>query len=40
MTELYKSPVIFDAKAHTYTLNGTRLSGVTAIVKWMCQKMY
>ena len=40
MTELYKSPVIFDAKAHTYTLNGTRLSGVTAIVKWLFPDTY
>lgn len=33
--ELYESPVIFDRKAHTYTLNGVRLSGVTGMIE--CQ---
>lgn len=39
-TELKKSPVIFDEGAHTYTLDGVRLSGVTAIVKWMFPDTY
>ena len=38
--ELKKSPVIFDEGAHTYTLDGVRLSGVTAIVKWMFPDTY
>lgn len=38
--ELKKSPVIFDEAAHTYTLEGVRLSGVTAIVKWMFPDTY
>ena len=38
--ELKKSPVIFDERAHTYTLDGVRLSGVTAIVKWMFPDTY
>ena len=38
--ELKKSPVIFDENAHTYTLDGVRLSGVTAIVKWMFPDTY
>lgn len=38
--ELKKSPVIFDEAAHTYTLDGVRLSGVTAIVKWMFPDTY
>lgn len=40
MKTLHKSPVIFDAGTHTYTLNGDRLSGVTAIVKWMFPETY
>ena len=38
--ELKKSPVIFDEGMHTYTLDGVRLSGVTAIVKWMFPDTY
>lgn len=38
--ELKKSPVIFDEGAHTYTLDGVRLSGVTAIVKWLFPDTY
>lgn len=38
--ELKKSPVFFDEAAHTYTLEGVRLSGVTAIVKWMFPDTY
>lgn len=38
--ELKKSPVTFDEAAHTYTLEGARLSGVTAIVKWMFPDTY
>lgn len=38
--ELKKSPVIFDEGKHTYTLDGVRLSGVTAIVKWMFPDTY
>lgn len=40
MTKLNESPVIFDNGAHTYTLDGVRLSGVTAIVKWMFPETY
>ena len=40
MAKLNESPVIFDNGAHTYTLNGVRLSGVTAIVKWMFPETY
>lgn len=40
MEKLNESPVIFDNEAHTYTLNGVRLSGVTAIVKWMFPETY
>ena len=40
MAKLNESPVIFDNGAHTYTLNGVRLSGVTAIVKWMFPDTY
>lgn len=40
MAILNESPVIFDNGAHTYTLNGVRLSGVTAIVKWMFPETY
>ncbi|KXB75139.1 hypothetical protein HMPREF1860_01882 [Prevotella amnii] len=40
MERLNESPVIFDNGAHTYTLNGMRLSGVTAIVKWMFPETY
>lgn len=38
--ELKQSPVFFDEAAHTYTLEGVRLSGVTAIVKWMFPDTY
>ena len=38
--ELKKSPVVFDEAVHTYTLEGVRLSGVTAIVKWMFPDTY
>ena len=38
--ELKQSPVVFDEAAHTYTLDGVRLSGVTAIVKWMFPDTY
>lgn len=40
MKTLNESPVIFDSGKHTYTLNGVRLSGVTAIVKWMFPETY
>lgn len=40
MKKLNESPVIFDSGKHTYTLNGVRLSGVTAIVKWMFPETY
>ena len=40
MSNFKQSPVIFDEAAHTYTLNGVRLSGVTAIVKWMFPETY
>ena len=40
MNKLNESPVIFDSGKHTYTLNGVRLSGVTAIVKWMFPETY
>ena len=40
MKKLNESPIIFDSGAHTYTLNGARLSGVTAIVKWMFPETY
>ena len=40
MKKLNESPVIFDNGAHTYTLNGVRLSGVTAIVKWIFPETY
>ena len=40
MSNFKKSPVIFDEAAHTYTLEGVRLSGVTAIVKWMFPDTY
>lgn len=40
MSNFKQSPVIFDEAAHTYTLEGVRLSGVTAIVKWMFPDTY
>lgn len=40
MSNFKQSPVIFDEAAHTYTLDGVRLSGVTAIVKWMFPDTY
>lgn len=40
MSNFKKSPVIFDEAAHTYTLEGVLLSGVTAIVKWMFPDTY
>lgn len=40
MKKLNESPVIFDSGKHTYTLSGVRLSGVTAIVKWMFPETY
>ncbi len=40
MKKLNESPVIFNSGKHTYTLNGVRLSGVTAIVKWMFPETY
>lgn len=40
MKKLNESPVIFDSGKHTYTLDGVRLSGVTAIVKWMFPETY
>ena len=40
MKTLNESSVIFDSGKHTYTLNGVRLSGVTAIVKWMFPETY
>ena len=40
MGNFKKSPVIFDEATHTYTLEGARLSGVTAIVKWMFPDTY
>lgn len=40
MMELRKSDVVFDEVKHTYTRNGVRLSGVTAIVKWMYPETY
>lgn len=40
MSNFKKSPVFFDEAAHTYTLEGVRLSGVTAIVKWMFPDTY
>lgn len=40
MSNFKQSPVIFDEAAHTYTLEGARLSGVTAIVKWMFPDTY
>lgn len=40
MERLNESPVTFDSGKHTYTLNGVRLSGVTAIVKWMFPETY
>lgn len=40
MVKLYKSPVIFNNGAHTYSLNGMKLSGVTAIVKWLFPETY
>lgn len=40
MKNLNESPVIFDSGKHTYTLSGVRLSGVTALVKWMFPETY
>lgn len=40
MSIFKQSPVIFDEAVHTYTLEGARLSGVTAIVKWMFPDTY
>lgn len=40
MTELCKSPVVFDAKSHTYELDGMPLQGVTPIVAWMFPDTY
>lgn len=40
MAKLNESPVIFDNDAHTYTLNGVHLSGVTAIIKWLFPETY
>lgn len=40
MSNFKQSPVTFDEAAHTYTLEGVRLSGVTAIVKWMFPDTY
>lgn len=40
MSNFKQSQVIFDEGAHTYTLDGVRLSGVTAIVKWMFPDTY
>lgn len=35
-----KSPVVFDEEKHTYTLDGKKLSGVTAIVSWLFPTTY
>lgn len=40
METLTKSKVIFDKEKHTYTLDGKKLGGVTAIVKWMFPETY
>ena len=37
---LKESSVIFNEAEHTYTLNGKKLSGVTAIVKWLFPDTY
>ena len=37
---LKESSVIFNETEHTYTLNGKKLSGVTAIVKWLFPDTY
>lgn len=37
---LKESSVIFNETEHTYTLNGKRLGGVTAIVKWLFPDTY
>lgn len=38
--DLKESSVIFNEAEHTYTLNGKKLSGVTAIVKWLFPDTY
>lgn len=38
--DLKESSVIFNETEHTYTLNGKRLGGVTAIVKWLFPDTY
>lgn len=38
--DLKESSVIFNETEHTYTLNGKKLSGVTAIVKWLFPDTY
>lgn len=38
--DLKGSSVIFNETEHTYTLNGKKLSGVTAIVKWLFPDTY
>jgi hypothetical protein len=40
MKNLINSMVVFDKDHHTYMLNGKRLSGVTAIVKWLFPDTY
>lgn len=38
--DLKESSVIFNETEHTYTLNGKKLGGVTAIVKWLFPDTY
>ena len=38
--DLKESSVIFNEMEHTYTLNGKKLGGVTAIVKWLFPDTY
>ena len=38
--DLKESSVIFNEAEHTYTLNGKKLGGVTAIVKWLFPDTY
>lgn len=38
--ELIASRVLFDKESHTYTLDGKKLSGVTAIVRWLFPDTY